>query len=1590
MKKILSTLVMCLILGVGSVWAQTGKHMLKAYSVVYGGDCNGSTVGGSVAVQGCQIQKFLGSEYTAFRDKTAYSSSASAEIHEYIGKYNKAFIKFNLYASLNPGYYFVGWHENCSDQSPVYTTMDVEVDYDQGWGQGTSLGNVSVTLDYYAIFKPVEISNAPAATIATTDLNGTNTVTVVFPVTHADNKNDFQTPTVSGSGFTIDSWNYADNQVTVVVRFTDFNKDNVNGDPKPTFTGTVTLKSAGGENSGTATITATSDLTPKTTITPSPCDLTPSSPVLADNTVQKTLNVAAAGGYTNVVAAATWTVEFKNPEDAALKGYTLNATNPKAPVVSFTPTEFSINQANVETEICVTTVYTDDNANGKKITHTECVTITADAGKVITIDGVKSAVMDFGIIDYTATNVPKFIEYPIYSTLAATAFTKTETGFTEGEISYDVNKFDGSGATDDKLTVTVNSTMVPNDYQATLIYKENVATDPIDASLLVKVSIKLAKPVVTATVPSGNVTLAWSPVYGANRYIIKVDGTVLTTVEATTYDVTGLNSGRQYSFTVTAVSDEYPIGNRESDIVYATPGIPTEIEFSKISIIEMFTGTEKGAGDGGVYESFPYSKKRKIQLNRIFDGSGNPLFDELYIFGVTTNTEGGEDINLPSASLGCNATTPLYVYELDEVNKKYVKKAEYDAVEKRFDHGTSKNGKHLYFTGYCPFAYMGTKSTENGWMYFKGAKNETVDIYLDDCQIMGRYKTPTGANSSYIEYELILEADAGKLGGEQANESFLQGNSSVFLFTSTSTNSTQPYKPTFHIADNNHLKGQLGSYITRTTGKVTIVFVPITMDAGIGNIFTYSAPIAIKPQDLSTYTDLTLTDIWKDNTITNGYLRLDAQPMDNSTIEKVVAIDLGSANGSLTINGGQYHLRNSAADGTYTCNLAVGYRRFEKLVEKAGQKLLLHLYGFGGDMTDCKVTINSGTFTMYKNMYFNGEVVMGDSAYLGEDYYRDQNHFLDLRLPAGNGASQINGGTFNGITNVCMCTQTTTTGASPKNARGNWLCLHDVEITSEDNGVVTDFALSAPFDAVYTIDPCYNLATTNNITGGRQYGAQSLNFYEKDIAGDSEKEKVVSLLLYPGKNGECPTCKEQKEALIYQWATAIPVFDVTKKVSGVDQSVQVGGSIHVKNSPAEGTTALDSITNQLLFLDAKGLEPYSMNLQPQGAKLSVNDPDMPRGRISNKERYTIEDHLNLLKVVQADTWYTFVAPYDVHQISVIEIDEGVISTKNRSQAIEHQAQSNWRMFYNLQDFILPNEQGRTTSLTLPALLAGSSAYILPLTHYNGNNLMSAHYYLYELEPESLDANGHFSTDATGNALNIKWTPVAKQTSSTNPILEKGKVYAMQFPWCPMCNDDLNSRTEYDYWSNKMILFYGKGPQEIQGSSYQQSTILKTTPAEGYATLVGNSTLADMTAPSGAYVHQYVDIDPEDGDPKKQDWFIQPTTGYTVKPTEGYLLYTPKAGAQMPARISRSGQIEYDENVETGLPTIAGRTSLMLFGAYDGIEVLALHEQLVTVYNLQGNIIFQQYMAEGEQLYVATGAGIFIVRGESETIKVMVE
>ena len=1107
----------------------------------------------------------------------------------------------------------------------------------------------------------------------------------------------------------------------------------------------------------------------------------------------------------------------------------------------------------------------------------------------------------------------------------------------------------GNAIEDDKKTITITGNVTP------LAHQEISWTQDFTALPLTSAAITLNAKAVDKNGTATGKTVSYT--LSSTGVVKIVSGTLYVLKEGST------------SITAKVAKDATYIG-AEKTLTINVSGIPATsqtITSTNAASSGIYTGTI-----GGPSTTYTFHRgKRQVDLSKCFNSSKQALFDSLYIFGVTTNTNGtlktykGTDgknytnvpaINTPTTSVACNATTPCYVYA--KSGDTYVYTRTFDATQTRYDWGTKQNGKHIYFTGYCPFAYMGATPTEEGWMYFTGG-NTNVDIYLDSCQIMGRYKSQTGKNGGYEQYILKLYADVATLGGEKPNNSFMSGLSSPFVFTSTTKNEGQSYKPHIHIAGKNHLKGQLGSYITSTTAYVDMsIFGTLEMDAGISKVYTYSSPISIKPTDLGQYIDLELTDTWKDNTITNGYLKLDADKGEYLS-EKVPVIDMGSPNATLTINGGQYHVRNAAADGNYACNLAVAYRLFSKVVEKSGQKVLLHLYGFGGDMTDNKVIINSGTFTMYKNMY----------GTLGTGYYKDQDNFLDLRLPAGGGKSQINGGTFNGISNVFLCNKVTSTGGSPVNALGYWLCLQDVEVSGANANGSAQFDIPAPFIDAYEADPSvtYNLTTgKNNVLNGTSYGGQSVNAYTKN------SNSIVRLLL-PGEacgEGECLDCEKQEEAVIFQWATAIPKFEASKEVSeGQFESVNIGGETAVEVAPSG--EQIEYQTNQLMYMDFAGMENYSVELTAQEATLAFDDVNMPRGRFTNTADYTILKHLNILKAVQADTWYTFTAPFDIHSVSVIETkNEKTIAKLTRAAAVEKQAQDNLELMYNIQDFIIPSAEGRASSMMFTSMLnidkVGGKT--IALKHYDGTNLPSANYYLYELKEEV------FRSDEVGQNLDITWQPVER--TSGQALMDKGKTYAIQFPWCPMCND-LSSRTYYDYWSNKLILFYGRGPQTVYGTVPAAPTM---NPGEG--TLAGNPTFRENTLPPNAgYIHDTAD-----------DVYKFTNGTYTLKPTEGYLVYKTNQ-ASMPARISRSGEIVYPDNTATDIedvPTIQDHTSIMIYDAMEGFDVLSLQAQMVAVYNLQGEMLMRKYMAEGEQVHVAAHAGLYVVKGEKEAIKIMVD
>lgn len=988
-----------------------------------------------------------------------------------------------------------------------------------------------------------------------------------------------------------------------------------------------------------------------------------------------------------------------------------------------------------------------------------------------------------------------------------------------------------------------------------------------------------------------------------------------------------------------------------------------------------------------------------IDLSHCFDAAGNALFDRLYVFGITnatngsiitakyTNSDGSGDtnigtprINVPTTSTtrgenyDFNATTRCYVYlKSGDKSYTYSKSESFDATQKRFDHGSSLNGKKLYFTGYCPFAYMGTTPSEEGWMYFTGGSSDGVDIYLEDCEIMGRYKTASGCGNTkdyvYNEVELTI------------GDNYLTGCSSIFVFKSNQT-ASGTYTPKIHILGNNHLKGQAGALISKVIGTVGGI---INIDAGINATGTASAPISILADGNEGNTNLIFDDIWANKDTTNGFLKLDA------TGQQVGIADLGSTKGTLTFNGGQYNVRNSAADAAYTCNILACYRAYTKTVSG----ISINLYGFGADQPDgCNVTINSGTFTMTKNMQGTN----------GTDYYIDQDNFMDLRLP---GASIVNGGTFNGINEVVRCTNTQSQGSRPVNTQQVYLCKYTYNpydagtVTVLPNGAIScnlpsevkvlEDRVENTYPYQFTYDNM-RLATNamDAINGLSYYGGQSINL---------DKNGNINLLLQSeifDENGNTTDhflCEELKQKVFEQWAACTPSANAS--AAGVSQNGSFSG---VTTINAKVESGIEYITNRLLYAE---MDQNILNCSYKDGDIAIQFSNK-HGEITNTQDYTIQKELVSMVAVEADQWMAFVAPFDIYDVRIIEAaDEDTLSQKyanNKTEALKYQANENINFSYKLANYVVKDlAAGRTSSMSfsdITGMCIRSMAYdagqgtkynrgCYPLDHYDGTNIWTANYYLYEID--NADGSCTFPTNGTGTALEIKWKPVSKKASAaradSSVLMQKGHVYAIQFPYCPMCND-VATRTTYDYWTGKFIVFLGKGPQTVSGTN-AHSAITGATVEAGNAALTGNYTFANMTAPAGIYAHNTTN-----------DLFERTSSSTTIKPMQGYMLFRSPIANATALSISRAGRIsyEYESDITTDnhIPSIGTRTSMLVYRTDNGFAVDPVRTQRVMLYNLNGQLLFNGVLTEGERHGFNLTQGIYLLKGEYEIIKVMVD
>lgn len=1527
--------------------------------------------------------------------------------------------------SINNGYYFYQWEEENGTKIAQKSNSN-------------SIKDAQITADktVYAVFKPVGVSNASAKTISTDDLLQYKEVTVEFPVSNADNTNDFQTPIVTGDGFTYVSHTFSSNKISVVVSFTEQNKDNFNGEPKPSFTGTVTLKSAGGENVATGTINATSDLRPKyTPENGTTVDLTPGAAALAavvkEFTITPTNNVASH-------ASAQWTTTLAS--DAAGKGFAITSgVNTKAPTITFTPKDNNYEE-DVTTTLTITCTYIDSQS--KSITSTHTITLTADKGSAVKIDNAMHANYDFGQVTYNGSAHTHSLSF---------ASNINELTYDWESDTYFEYKIDG-----ENIVISLKSTAIPADYMDKL----SVKSGGIEvSSLAVSAQVRLAKLELEANGDVKSVLLEWNEVYGATKYIIKsgaTDVAILNAAEAQTanykYKVTAIGStpvviGQSYPFTITAVyGEDASIATKisVSDEKTASPSeYPYTITTDNASKdkLGMATGLKNGLKVNGDIAKYNPSKAQwDVDVTSTFDANGNALFDRLYIFGLTTGPSGGDVQGYANAGATMpNAITPCYIYEKRSDGKAYEHKATIDNMNTETKNSTwfsvslsSNEKKKIYLTGWCPYGSTGVTINEHGLLYVTGNNSNQIDIYLEDCYLYSRvHKRDNGRDwgspnfdCEQLDYTGWNLLSAVNVITEDGLDYGAKGAASAIVIEATGNTA---FPANIHIKGDNlvfgHMGASLGVKVDAELGGYSI-----KVDQTMGQ---YSAPIYVRPQNKDRKTTLAMDDKWLDAAgnsssfyHTNGYLKFEKY------LPAGPSIDLGNKNTILNFNGGRFELEASLpTQGNYPNNLAVCVRNGEFTYEGLPEGVRTFVcYGLAGDATGGTVNLNDGSVWVTKFTpaikQWSGNPV--DNSDFFDDIYTEGGveYSNTLRLP---GSTYVRGGSHKGY--IRACSELLSSGSTPTDGY-SYLeqRVYEVSEAEIENGFVKEaYFTNANPAGLYKrervtpstdgatemlLETYYQTYTSYYSSLGGSYGRAAIS---PEVETDGKKRIY---LWVPGK---------AKHPITFtNWHLSTPYAKADLGGLGAlasGMNIEFGVETEVPYEKYEGGEDKHVVKNlwrvemdENIVKAAKEVGKVPAKVAAEYVFVDLDDSSFPNDElyrdISNETDYVIKNSLYSFQTIQADDWMLFCPQFDVKNIYILEIcDENFLKTLSESDGRDEALLAQAVLNLDMTTLIGIDISAATNDKPFWDYYARYSEYVNYIKNFTGDdsdiekrkpfyqnynpelnsirtklqhlvkkgdgsfNYSDAHYYLYQTDATD------WWIDTETEILKINWALAPAAENNDGLVMKKGQVYAMQFPYCPGCNDG----TEWDYWTGKMIVLEGEGPQTLNGSNVHST--IKATTEGGFH---GNYTFKDISLEENEMNDAYFNVagfmfDKESSEvtslPAGESFVILPSSVYSSMP-----------GKRVKSIDPQSGVITWEEDnsndgTTTSTPTISGNRQMMVYTIDGGVGIIPVTAQQVSIYNAAGQLITSQYLTE--EVQIPLPAGIYLISGEKEQAKAIV-
>ena len=1032
---------------------------------------------------------------------------------------------------------------------------------------------------------------------------------------------------------------------------------------------------------------------------------------------------------------------------------------------------------------------------------------------------------------------------------------------------------------------------------------------------------------------------------------------------------------------------------------------------------------KENADNSGIYTGIPSAytyhgsaytdyEHHMVNLTNAFAVDGTAMFDYLFIYGETTPAS-GDNITAPKkwtgddkTSVGSNAQTPLIVYKkalnADSEYKGYQFIAKVDNVNVGnkpvltgvleadstgvIYFNAQNNDLRVYMTGFCPYATTGYDKLQEGVFLFRGKHGSKLDIYLEDFQVFSRNKTITGHNF------------AGKEGGEIFSDGYARGSGGVLVFENIDPQeqlqSYQPFEVSIHTMGDNLLKSNYGCFFGLAIGPV--VAMKATQVSSPIQVHMYKSGYERKTKVTLNFDDLWPTVVDENNEIidskrTNGYLGLKKQA------NNAPSIDLGNKHTTVNFNGGRIELQNSQiGSDTYKTTLAISHRSGYFGSDDAGIQLC---YGIGTDSVGGNMNFLDGTITV--------ERMKVDSAYL--QYYlldtidgKQTVYTSCLRTPKN---TIVRGGS---ICPIRACQHVTSKGGAPKDG---------------SSGKMLGQYVYTMQDGVDSQDPVTKLATIvgfpDNVEGLKLHQQNSGYTYGLNSVTPDENNKLY-FWIPDGFGG----VTAEKDAYLSIWKACMTeigagVKSVAEGRVGGDTPIeqneevkyflycQLDENIHTVISEGEGEG-----DNRKYFYEAPLEVPPAAKTFFKNAEYTRWAPSFVgseyQHQVLSDTTYTITDRVYYITTATADIWQTFTAPFDVAKIYVVESfsEDSLENIGTRAQILKVQAQHNadFAAFFAVAmamgtdksfDGIYQSYRKWATIQDRDSLHIwdGDGDYtplrsMQELVPYVGSNWRDANFYLNENK-------GNWTIDAETGNFGVKWETLTADSLTKDILLHKGKTYSLMFPYCPNCEADLESRTDWDYWSGKFLIFESKAaPQTINGRDFlnetKQGNIFTESPSEGQVVVTGNSTFARFeTNRENIYVY-------ESGYPMMNyEMFLPPLEGAIVQPTTAFLYgYVPTNAQGMPAKaISRSGKIIYDkENAPTGnqgghLPTVGGGNDLFITETANGINIAVAEAQLVRVLSSTGAVLYSGMVQTAVDVLLPT-SGVYVITGENEVHKIL--